>query len=60
MSNISGSLHRALTSVSPQTYLFPQLAQRMEEFKMDEKHRESHKGIHDGAFSSWQSLTIHS
>lgn len=32
----------------------------MEEFKMDEKHRESHKGIHDGAFSSWQSLTIHS
>ncbi|KAH7098897.1 hypothetical protein BKA62DRAFT_744308 [Auriculariales sp. MPI-PUGE-AT-0066] len=31
-----------------EAYIFPKLAQRMVEFKQDEKHRESHKGIHDG------------
>ncbi|KZW01810.1 hypothetical protein EXIGLDRAFT_716458 [Exidia glandulosa HHB12029] len=31
-----------------EAYIFPRLAMRMKEFDDDEKHKNSHKGIHDG------------
>ncbi|EJD42344.1 hypothetical protein AURDEDRAFT_168645 [Auricularia subglabra TFB-10046 SS5] len=31
-----------------ETYIFPHLAQRMQAFQPNDKHRTSHKGIHDG------------